>query len=50
LTADFVALCPKISVAKSPGRKEKVLKIITENANTVIRPRLSLNNIVLNIG
>ena len=50
LTADLVALWPRISVAKSPGKKEKVLKIITEKANTVTKPRLSLNKIVLNIG
>ena len=49
-TADLVALWPNISVAKSPGKKEKVLNIITENANTVTRPKLSLNKIVLNIG
>ena len=49
-TADFVALWPNISVAKSPGKKENVLNIITENAKTVTRPRLSLNKIVLNIG
>ena len=50
LTADFVALWPNISVAKSPGKKENVLNIITENAKTVTRPRVSLNKIVLNIG
>ena len=49
-TDDFVADCPRISVAKSPGKKEKQLKIITENANTVINPRPILNKIVLNIG
>ena len=49
-TADFVALWPNISVAKSPGNKENVLNIITENAKTVTRPRVSLNKIVLNIG
>ena len=50
LTADFVALWPNISVAKSPGKKENVLNIITENAKTVTRPSVSLNKIVLNIG
>ena len=49
-TEDFVADWPNISVAKSPGKKENVLNIITENAKTVTRPRLSLNKIVLNIG
>ena len=49
-TADLVALCPNISVAKSPGKKENVLNMITENAKTVTRPRLSLSKIVLNIG
>ena len=49
-TADFVALCPSISVAKSPGKNEKQLKIITENAKTVIIPRPIRNNTVLKIG
>ena len=49
-TDDFVALCPRISVAKSPGKKEKQLKIIIENAKTVIKPRPTLNKIVLKIG
>ena len=49
-TDDFVALCPRISVAKSPGKKEKQLKIIIENAKTVIKPRPILNKIVLKIG
>lgn len=49
-TDDLVADWPRISVAKSPGKNEKVLKIITEKANTVIKPRLNLNKIVLNIG
>tara|TARA_B100000579_G_scaffold361573_1_gene319325 strand:+ start:802 stop:915 length:114 start_codon:yes stop_codon:yes gene_type:complete len=37
-------------VAKSPGKNEKQLKIITEKANTVISPRPILNKIVLKIG
>ena len=49
-TEDFVADCPRISVAKSPGKKEKQLKIITEKANTVINPRPIRKKIVLNIG
>ena len=49
-TEDFVALWPRISVAKSPGKNEKQLKIITEKANTVISPRPILNKIVLKIG
>ena len=49
-TDDLVAAWPRISVAKSPGKNEKVLKIITEKANTVIKPKLNLNKIVLNIG
>ena len=49
-TADFVALCPRISVAKSPGKKEKQLNIITEKAKTVIIPSPILNKIVLKIG
>ena len=49
-TEDFVALWPRISVAKSPGKKEKQLNIIIEKANTVIIPRPILNKIVLKIG
>ena len=49
-TEDFVADWPRISVAKSPGKKEKQLKIITEKANTVTNPRPILKKIVLNIG
>ena len=49
-TEDFVALCPRISVAKSPGKKEKQLNIIIENAKTVIKPKPIRNKIVLKIG
>ena len=41
---------PEKELPKSPGKKENVLNINTENAKTVTRPRVSLNKIVLNIG